>query len=293
MRRTLPLIAILAAEGGAVLLLYRLLREPGLAYPLAFGIAAWLLGSHLLYLGARAAGIPVAIRAAAQVTLPVLRRRVDRALAASVVTGALVVSGSPALAGAAPSPDPLVDVSVQVAEPAPEPTPAGEPIREPIDPVIDPVIEEVTVPVRSGRAGDPSAVVDTLTTPLPPMEPATKPTPEPKGAEPKGGEPTRTSPAKTRPPEPPAPAATEPALVVAPVVTPAATATSYTVVAGDSFWEIAARHVASATGRDRISLTPGEIHGAWVRMCDANRVRIRSGDVNLIYPGEVVDLPAI
>jgi nucleoid-associated protein YgaU len=76
-------------------------------------------------------------------------------------------------------------------------------------------------------------------------------------------------------------------------VAPAANATSYTVVAGDSFWEIAARHVANATGRDRASLTAGEIHGIWVRTCDANRTRIRSGDVNLIYPGEVVDLPSI
>jgi hypothetical protein len=285
----LPLIATLTAEGGAVLLLYRLLREPGLAYPLAFGIAAWLLSSHLLYLGARAAGIPVAIRAVAQVTLPMLRRRVDRALAASVVTGALVVSGSPALAGTAPSPGPLVDASVQVAEPAPEPGPISEPLEPVIDEVIDEVTDEVTdaLPVRSGRAGDPSAVVETLTTPQAPMDPAPNPT-----TEPKGGAPTRTPAPKTRVAETPAPVASDPAPAAAPVA-PAATATSYTVVAGDSFWEIAARHFANATGRDRSSLTAGEIHGIWLRTCDANRARIRSGDVNLIHPGEVVELPPL
>ena len=286
MRRTLPLIATLVAEGGAVLLLYRLLREPGLAYPIAFGIAAWLLSSHLLYLGARAAGIPVAIRAAAQVTLPVLRRRVDRALAASVVTGALVMSGgAPALAGTPPAPDPLVDASVQVAEPAPGP------VTEPTEPTeTEPVIADVTdaLPVRSGRAGDPSAVVETLTTPLPPLDPTTSPAPEPAG-EPR----TRTPAPKPRPTETPAPATSDPAPAPMPAQVPATSGASYTVVTGDSFWEIAARHLATATGRDRASLSASEIHGLWVRTCDANRARIRSGDVNLIYPGEVVDLPTV
>jgi Tfp pilus assembly protein FimV len=74
---------------------------------------------------------------------------------------------------------------------------------------------------------------------------------------------------------------------------PATPTTPYTVVQGDNFWEIAARQLAAMSGRDRASLTDAEIHPYWVRVCDANRARIRSGDVNLIDPGELVDLPPL
>ena len=31
----------------------------------------------------------------------------------------------------------------------------------------------------------------------------------------------------------------------------------------------------------------------WVAVCDANRARVRSGNLNLIYPGELIVLPAL
>jgi nucleoid-associated protein YgaU len=78
-----------------------------------------------------------------------------------------------------------------------------------------------------------------------------------------------------------------------PVAVVTSAATSYTVVPGDNLWEIAARHLAQATGRERAALTDGDITAYWARVCDANRDRIQSGDVNLIYAGEVIELPAL
>ena len=58
-------------------------------------------------------------------------------------------------------------------------------------------------------------------------------------------------------------------------------ATTHVVVAGESLWSIA---------RDRVgdgdALLP-----YWRALCDANRASLRSGDANVIYPGETVVLP--
>jgi nucleoid-associated protein YgaU len=63
------------------------------------------------------------------------------------------------------------------------------------------------------------------------------------------------------------------------------------VVRGDSLWSIAARHLADATGRHPDSLPDREIHSYWTRVIRANLGSLRSGDPNLIYPGEVLELP--
>ena len=65
------------------------------------------------------------------------------------------------------------------------------------------------------------------------------------------------------------------------------------VAPGDNLWGIAAQTIARATGRDRGAVTDDEIDRYWRVLCDLNRDRVRSGDVNLIYPGEVVVLPPI
>ena len=38
-------------------------------------------------------------------------------------------------------------------------------------------------------------------------------------------------------------------------------------------------------------LRDDEIGSYWITVCDANRSSLRSGDVNVVYPGEVVVLP--
>lgn len=63
-----------------------------------------------------------------------------------------------------------------------------------------------------------------------------------------------------------------------------------TVAPGDHFWALAERRLAAVWGR---CPTDAETAPYWVRVVAENRGRIRSGDPDLIFPGEVVVLPAI
>jgi len=87
-------------------------------------------------------------------------------------------------------------------------------------------------------------------------------------------------------PTSPAPLAT--AAVVAPA--PIALRT-VAVEPGDNLWEVAAREVARVQGIGRASVRDVDVARYWVAVCDANRDRLRSHDVNLVYPGELVELP--
>jgi nucleoid-associated protein YgaU len=65
---------------------------------------------------------------------------------------------------------------------------------------------------------------------------------------------------------------------------PAASPTSYVVQPGDNLWRIAARTMSTSSD--------GELVRYWQALVSLNRPHLRSGDPNLIYPGEVVTLPA-
>ena len=54
----------------------------------------------------------------------------------------------------------------------------------------------------------------------------------------------------------------------------------YTVVKGDNLWRISARKVGN-----------GNVAPYWSKVVETNRGRLRSGNPNLIYPGERVELP--
>ena len=88
---------------------------------------------------------------------------------------------------------------------------------------------------------------------------------------------------------------TAPGSVVPVAVVPraAAPAMSVVVAPGDSLWAIAAAHLAATTSRPRAAISDTEIARYWVAVCDANRARVRSGNLNLIYPGELIVLPAL
>lgn len=138
--------------------------------------------------------------------------------------------------------------------------------------------------VRTGLAASPPAPVPAA----PPAPVATAPPP----SAPAPRSPVRTattvSPAATgtdRPEPPPAAVATPPAAAPPEGVT-------HVVVAGDSLWTIATTAMASASGRAPTDLAPSDITPYWQRLCDLNRPRLRSRDVNLIFPGEVVALPS-
>ena len=89
--------------------------------------------------------------------------------------------------------------------------------------------------------------------------------------------------------------ATTPGSVVPVAVLPraAAPAMSVVVAPGDSLWAIAAAHLTTSTSRPRAAISDTEIARYWVAVCDANRARVRSGNLNLIYPGELIVLPAL
>lgn len=61
---------------------------------------------------------------------------------------------------------------------------------------------------------------------------------------------------------------------------------SVVVAKGDHLWKISARHV----GPDASN---AEIAPVWLEVIDVNTPHLRSGDPDLIYPGEVVQLPTI
>lgn len=69
---------------------------------------------------------------------------------------------------------------------------------------------------------------------------------------------------------------------------PDSSAASVVVERGDHLWKISQNHLDQRLGR---TAGPDEVAGFWRSLIEANRELIRSGDPDLIYPGEVVVLP--
>jgi Tfp pilus assembly protein FimV len=65
----------------------------------------------------------------------------------------------------------------------------------------------------------------------------------------------------------------------------------HVVAPGENLWAIAAARVGARSGRAQDWLTADEIAPYWLALCDRNRASIRSGNVSLVYPGEVLQLP--
>lgn len=159
---------------------------------LALVVGWWVLGSGALYLGARLADRGAWTRRLRPLVLPVLRRAVDGAVAASLVTGA---------AHAAPLLPP------GLAPPGPG---AGADV---------PTVEAPAAPVAGTRGTDVGWHV---------VEP------------------------------------------------------------GDHLWSIAEATLARRADEDPAL---GDLPGYWARLVEANRDRLRSGDPDLIHPGERLALP--
>jgi nucleoid-associated protein YgaU len=58
---------------------------------------------------------------------------------------------------------------------------------------------------------------------------------------------------------------------------------------GDHLWKISEAELARRLGR---SAGPDEVAPYWLTVIDANRDSLHSGDPDLIYPGELITLPA-
>lgn len=191
------------------------------------GVCAWLAGSSLLYLIARVSGVPAAIRVAARMTLPAVRRAADR-----LVAGALTVATLTASLGAAAA----------VTGPAEAPTTTRPVVvHAPVAPGYLPVGEVRPAPPSSG--------------PLPPVAGAYLPF------------------------RPTGPGAGAPAGVLEVTIRP-----------GDHLWGLAERRLAEVLGR---AATDDEVAGYWRSVVAASLPRLRSGDPDLVFPGEVVRLPPV
>ncbi|MFQ5523526.1 MAG: LysM peptidoglycan-binding domain-containing protein [Acidimicrobiia bacterium] len=60
------------------------------------------------------------------------------------------------------------------------------------------------------------------------------------------------------------------------------------VTRGDHLWKISERHLEELMGREP---SGAEVSPYWRQVIEVNRKALRSGDPDLIYPGEVVTLP--
>ena len=63
------------------------------------------------------------------------------------------------------------------------------------------------------------------------------------------------------------------------------------VAEGDHLWLIAARALATARGVPVHALPPRDLARYWADTVAANRSTVRSGDPDLVFPGEVIRLP--
>jgi nucleoid-associated protein YgaU len=126
--------------------------------------------------------------------------------------------------------------------------------------------------VRDGRGGD-----------LASLPPATTAAPNPPAAPPT----VRATP--TTPTAPSAPAAA----AVRPAPPPGGTEVQVVVAPGDDLWALAAGRLAATRGIAPADVADAEIAPYWVAGCERNRAALASGDPNLIFPGEVVTLPAL
>jgi LysM repeat protein len=261
----------LLVEVGVVVVLHRLGAQPWLQIPwhdlprwmqtappedvigavlrlVGLAVGYWLLASTALYALARLSRFPAAIRAAGWMTLPVVRRVADQAIAFGLAASIVTSVGATAAAAAVPS----------------NPN-SGRPVA---------AVQQVAVPM-STRPQPPQAGLSTPT--------STTSQPSVVVTTPRLGR-TTPSPAVDR-------RGVSPATADAPQ-RPVSQHT-HTVVAGDNLWRIAAATLAAASGQQPEKVAAAEIVPYWQRLIAANQGRLRSGDPDLIYPGEVVILPPL
>jgi hypothetical protein len=62
----------------------------------------------------------------------------------------------------------------------------------------------------------------------------------------------------------------------------------HVVAPGESLWTIAEDRVRATSHDD-----PASVERYWQAVCEVNRERLRSGDVNVVHPGEDLDLPPV
>ncbi|MDQ3569785.1 MAG: LysM peptidoglycan-binding domain-containing protein [Actinomycetota bacterium] len=76
-----------------------------------------------------------------------------------------------------------------------------------------------------------------------------------------------------------------------PVSQTSETLMTYMVQPGDNLWRVAERQLAKATGRSAGEIEVPEIRAYWTSLVETNRDLLRSGNPDVIYPGEKLRLP--
>ncbi len=224
----------------------------GFARVAALGLSYWVCGSLVVSTLVQLLGLRTLIRTVDWLTLPAVRRVAERAVALSLT--ACTLAGG-ALAPALATEDGYDDAMTgQLETEAPAAT--------------------TYVPVPAGDAAPPPAPAEVA--PGEPVLAESAPIPAP-GPGPSWPE--------------VAPRRFDPAAADAPAVASLRIAHAefrHDVVAGEHLWSIAEGHLQHVLGR-----RPGEAETAtyWAHLIEANRGRLRSGNPDLIYPGETVMCP--
>jgi len=251
--------------------------------------AYWLFLSTILYLAASATKVPGLIRSISWCALPGVRRVVDGALVLTIVGSSVIGSGRAAIAQ---------EQSATTSAPA---------IEYVYTPRADADIPTATELSGSPQVSAPTTTSGSTTTTTRAAEGDGEYVPRAAGdipdlpstttTAPTTTDPTPTTPQRPTPTTQIAPPTTAPAPAPTPAPIPAPTPDvrvngieTYTVVRGDNFWTISERHLESVLGR---SASLDEVRTYWLRVIDENRDAIRSGNPNLIYPGEVFVLPPV
>lgn len=141
------------------------------------------------------------------------------------------------------------------------------PIRRAVDSLLAGYLMVAGV-VPAGAAIDPVVVPDTTPPAVSTLDPSYVPVP--------AGD---TQPPARPPTEIDPPAASAPGEEITVVVT-----------SGDHMWKLAERHLTDSLGRPP---SLAQIDSYWRRVVEVNRSLIRSGDPDLIFPGEVLVLPEV
>jgi LysM repeat protein len=267
-RRVLALLV--AGEAIAVVALHRLGGADGFAIP-HHDLARWLEqtpSEEVLLAGVRLAALAAAWWLLGS-TLLYAAARMARLHGTAAALGWATLPAVRRWADRAAAVSIVAATALGVGRPAAaDPPPTTRPTTAPV--VIDADHRDpVSVPsrppssVRTGQAVDPPPVPS-----VPPDETAPVPAPPP----------------TTAPLVPP----------VVPIAPPAPAPTAgatHTVARGEHLWSIAARQVATAIGKPPADLAPADIAPYWLRVVEVNRPRLRSGNTNLVYPGEIIELP--
>ena len=278
----------------------------------ALAAAWWLLGSTALYVLARLSRIPGAVSALERITLPSVRRLADQAIAFTLATSIIGGGANAALASPAGIPsrpdavvaahDPLSawtrapTLGARSAPGTTEPPTYQPQAAGPGKPRYRPEPAGSAAPDAAGATpsstGPPPSTSGTrpaTTTGPPPSSHSTRP------ATTTGPPPSShsTRPATTTGPPPPGYTPRPAGPPGRPAPAPPGEAAVHRVALGDNLWTIARDRLAKVTGRPAAALSEREIARYWLDVVDANRASLRSGDPDLIFPGETIKLPPV